>query len=187
MTVVRSPGLRALTAAAVVLVHAGAQAALIGVAPRLPLDAAAIALAVVSGLAMLAAAAILWTLALRGMSGHALTTLTIAALGVAACAVAAPVLIPIAVAVASPFVAAATPSAAWAAARQWPWRTAIRLIATAVAVASGSVVAMLLGLLAPGPLGAAVAWTVIGAGAAVIIGVWARWAHPVPSPDRAQP
>lgn len=187
MTLTRSAGLRMSTAALIVLAHAGAQAALVVAAPRLPLDAAAIALAIVSGLTMLAAAGALWVLVLRAMSRPALVTLAIAGLAAAAFAVAAPVVIPLVVAVASPLIAATTPTAAWSVARRHPGRTAIWLIVTAVAVVLGTVVAMLLGLLEPGALGVAVAWIVIGGGAAVLIVIWARWARTVSAPDPTQP
>lgn len=187
MNLLRSPTSRAVTAGLVVLVQAGAQAAFVAVAPRLPLDAGSIAPSVASALVMLLAAAVLWTLALRGVSRRALLTLLIAGFVVAASAVAAPVAIPIVVALASPFIAAGSPTAVARVTRRHPWRTLGGLVLTAVAVVLATIVAMLLGLLAPGPLGAAMAWALIGVGAVGLIAVWARWAGAATAARPVQP
>ncbi|KIC57269.1 hypothetical protein [Microbacterium hominis] len=138
--------------------NAGAQAAFVAVAPRLPLDAGAIALAVASGLVMLVATAALWTLALRAVSARAVLLL-----------------------------AAGSPPAAATAMRRHPWRTAAGLVVTAVAVILATIVAMLLGLLVTGALGAAAACVLIGVGAIALIGAWARWARTGTSVGAAQP
>mgnify|MGYP001061278252 CR=1 FL=1 len=187
MNVLRSRVPRTMAGAVVILLHAAAQAALVVTAPRLPLDAGAITLAVVSGLVMLAAAAALWTLALRAVSAPALLTLAVAGLAVAAGAVAAPIVVPFVVALASPLIAAASPFAAWTVARRHPWRTVGSLIVTGVAVVLATIVAMLFGLLAPGALGVAAAWAVIGGGAGVFMGIWARWARAAASAAPVQP
>jgi len=173
MNVFGSAAARIAASAVIVLLHAAVQAALLAAAPRAPLDAGAIVLAFVSGLAMLLAAGALWSLALQGRSRRSLMTLAVAAVLIAACVVVAPVAIPFIVAVMSPVIAAGTPGAAWTSVRRRPWRTIGGLVITALAAALAIVVAILLGLLFPGWPGAAVAWVVIGAGAAALM--WGRW------------
>lgn len=187
MSMLRSRARRGVLAALVVTLHAGLQAAFVAVAPRLPLDAGAIALAAASALVMLVAAAALWTLALRAVARGTLLTLFIVGLVVGASAVVAPVALPVVVALASPLIAVGSPSTAAAIARRHPWRTLAWLIVTAVAVVLATIVAMLLGLLSPGAPGAALAWVLIGVGAVGLIGAWVRWAGARTSPRPAQP
>ncbi|AUG29814.1 MULTISPECIES: hypothetical protein [Microbacterium] len=168
---------RVALAGVVVVANAAAQAALVAVAPRQPLDAAAIALAVVSGVVLGAAAAALWVIAQGRFRARTVGRTAVAAVAVALFAVAAPVAIPVVVAIACPVIAADRPVVAGTGLRRHPWRTALHLVLTALAVVLASVVAMLLGLLAPGAIGSAAAWLIIGAGAAVITGSWQRWAR----------
>jgi len=173
------------SSAVVVVGHAVAQAAIVAVTPRVALDAGAISLAVVSGLAMLLAAGALWSLALRARSARLFATITVAAVLMMASAVAAPVATAVVAAVTSPVIAAGTLVAAWAGARRHPWRTGLGVVITAAAVVLAVIAATLLGLLAPGAPGAAAAWLIIGAGAAVLIRMWARWARLVAEPPAA--
>lgn len=140
MSMLRSRARRGVLAALVVTSHGGLQAAFVAVAPRLPLDAGAIAPAAASALVMLVAAAALWTLALRAVARGTLLTLFIVGLVVGASAVVAPVALPVVVALASPLIAVGSPS-------------------TAAAIAPGAALAwVLIGVGAVGLIGAWVRW-----------------------------
>ncbi len=161
--------------ALIVVANAAVQAILVAAAPLLPLDAVAIALAAASGLSLMLAAGGLWMLARRGNSLRGSVWVAASALAAAGAMVVAPVAVAAVIALTCPIIAAAGPVGAWGAVRRRPWSTVGLLVVTIVGVALAAVVAMLCGLFVTGAIGSGASWLVIGAGAAAITGLWARW------------
>lgn len=179
MTVIASP-LRTAATVAVVVVNAVAQGLLVVAAPQ-PRDPAGVVLAILSVAVLATGSALLWMLAQRRASRTTAVLVAAATIVVVACALAAPFLIPVVVALICPLIGAGGPAGAWRRIRRHPWRSCGMLVATAAAVLLAVVLATAFGLLLPGAVGAALAWALIGAGAAALTHVWTRWAgRPAP-------
>lgn len=178
--------MRAGSAAVVVVVNAVIQAVLIAVAPREPLTGASVALAVVSGVALLAASLGLWAIAAGGRAGRLLIPLAATAVFVALLAVAAPYLVPLGLGLSCLVVVRALP-AGRGLVRRRPWRALALLLITIVGAALAFVLAMVLGLFVSGAPAAGLTWLVVGAGAAVVIDRWVALARHRAAAELAQP
>ncbi|MBN9177167.1 MAG: hypothetical protein J0I43_07355 [Microbacterium sp.] len=165
-----------VTVVAVVAANAAVQALFVALAPRSALDAGAIGLAILSGIALVATSVTLWSLVRGGHSPRRTALIAASAVVVAALAVIAPVLLPLGIAVACPVIATGGIRAAARTARAHPWRLLGLVVLTALAVVLGTVLAMLLGLLVTGAPAAALTWVCVGLGAAALTAAWARLA-----------
>ena len=162
----------------VVVANAALQALFVALAPRDALDAGAIALATLSGIALTAASAALWAILAGAHSRRRSALVCASAVLVVALAIAAPPLIPLGVALACPVIAAGGVRAAARSARAHPWRVLGLLAVTVIAVVLGTVLAMLLGLLVAGVLAAAITWFCVGLGGAALTIAWLRTCAP---------
>lgn len=166
-----SAALRGTSAMLVVVANAIIQGLLIAVSPREPLTGASIALAVVSGLVLLAASIALWVIPLGRLSKRLVIALVSTALGVALLAVAAPLLVPLGVGLSCVVAVRALPGGRTLVRRR-PWHTVVLLVLTIAGAALGFVVAMVLGLFVTGAPAAGLTWLVVGAGGALVVDRW---------------
>lgn len=160
----------------IVLLNAALQVLVIAIAPRDALSPVGALFAVVSGIAVVAAAWLLGqTVVPAAAAGLRLAWTAVVGFVVVLAALAVPYGVPLVVAVGAAIVVAGSPQAAWVAARGHPIRTILLLIVTAIAVLIGWAAAVLFGLLLGGVVATATTWLLAGVLAALLALAWARW------------